>query len=445
MSNSLLSRMLISWVRIVEAHSKLTLISLIALTIAAGVVAIIFGAINSDLSKLVKPSDQLQWHQDNENYKRAFPLLQQTAVVVVSGADAERVETVAKSIESALLHEPIFSDVFAPSIDTYIRRHALYFPSTSNLQRWAEGAKYNYGSLLRLADAAGLGNAVFTFADQAASLRGGPLLLPLATLAEGFAGELDDHEISLEAFHRLVDPATKKNYQLIVVKGLQQHDKGLPNKQIVETLKRTTASVPSVDGVSVRHTGELVLADEELTAAMTGIGYAGTVSLILLAIILGFGVRSVAVIAAIFGLLLLGVILTTGFATLAVGSYNALSLIFVVMFFGLGVDFAVHFVLRMREAAQVVKNNGSQDDQTAAQIAIADIGPALLLCTLTSMIAFLSFAPTAYRGLGELGIISAGCMAIACVLTLTLLPALGRMLTREATGANIKRATNAAG
>lgn len=440
--------MLIRWVRFVEAHARFTLISLIALTFSAGVFAVFFGAINSDLSKLVKPSDDLQWHQDNENYKQAFPLLQQTAVVVVSGADAEQVKTVAKSIKAALLREPIFSDVFAPAIADYISRHKLYFPSTPDLQRWAEGAKYNYGSLLRLADAAGLGNVVFTFADQASSLRGGPLPLPLATLADGFDGELEDHEITLEAFHRLVDPEIEKHYQLIVVKGLQQHDKGLPNKQIVETLKTTTASVPFVAGVSVSHTGELVLADEELTAAMTGIGYAGTVSLILLAIILGFGVRSIAVIGSIFGLLLLGVILTTGFATLAVGSYNALSLIFVVMFFGLGVDFAVHFVLRMREAAQLLKNNASKvlsdasekaptrDAVTAAQIAIADIGPALLLCTLTSMIAFLSFVPTAYLGLAELGIISAGGMAIACALTLTLLPALGRMLTREGSDRN---------
>ena len=108
--------MLIRWVRLVEAHARFTLLLLIALTLAAGVTAVFFGAINSDLSKLVKPSDDLQWYQDNENYKQAFPLLQQTAVVVVSGADAEKVETVAKSIEAALLREPIFSDVFAPAI-----------------------------------------------------------------------------------------------------------------------------------------------------------------------------------------------------------------------------------------------------------------------------------------------------------------------------------------
>ena len=35
---------------------------------------------------------------------------------------------------------------------------------------------------------------------------------------------------------------------------------------------------------------------------------------------------------------------------LSVGEYNTLSIIFLVMFFGLGVDFAVHFSLRYQEA-----------------------------------------------------------------------------------------------
>jgi predicted RND superfamily exporter protein len=54
---------------------------------------------------------------------------------------------------------------------------------------------------------------------------------------------------------------------------------------------------------------------------------------------------------------------------------------------------------------------------------VRDIGPALVLCMLTSSIAFLSFLPTDYLGLGELGVVSAGGMVIALLLTLTLLPA----------------------
>ena len=39
-------------------------------------------------------------------------------------------------------------------------------------------------------------------------------------------------------------------------------------------------------------------------------------------------------------MLAMGISLTLGFATLVVGELNALSMIFVVLFFGLGVDFA---------------------------------------------------------------------------------------------------------
>ncbi|MCB1694410.1 MAG: MMPL family transporter, partial [Pseudomonadales bacterium] len=88
-------------------------------------------------------------------------------------------------------------------------------------------------------------------------------------------------------------------------------------------------------------------------------------------------------------------------------------LIFVVMFFGLGIDFAVHFVLKAME-----------EDEGGTVGAVRDIGPALMLCMLTSIIAFLSFTPTAYVGLAELGVISAEGMTIAFLLTITLIPAM---------------------
>ena len=60
--------------------------------------------------------------------------------------------------------------------------------------------------------------------------------------------------------------------------------------------------------------------------------------------------------------------------------------------------------------------------QAASGLKMREIGPALLLCMLTSSIAFLSFLPTDYLGLGELGIISAGGMAVALLLTFTWIP-----------------------
>ena len=157
------------------------------------------------------------------------------------------------------------------------------------------------------------------------------------------------------------------------------------------------------------------MAHEEISAALTGIEIAGVASILILGVILLVGIGDVRIISAIFLVLLTGVGLTLGYATLTIGSFNTLSMLFVVMFFGLGVDFAAHLALRLQA------DQATNADTIIA--AIQDMAPALALCTVTSAIAFLSFTPTAYAGMAELGIISAGGMVIALLLTLLMIPA----------------------
>jgi predicted RND superfamily exporter protein len=114
-------------------------------------------------------------------------------------------------------------------------------------------------------------------------------------------------------------------------------------------------------------------------------------------------------------LIFVGSIWTHSLAMGVVGTYNTLSLAFIVMFFGLGVDFGLHYGLAVGE---------SPDDAAAIQSAVRKTGSALALSALSTALAFLSFSPTEYTGLGELGIISALGMLVAFFLTLTLLPAI---------------------
>ncbi|HIG42568.1 MAG TPA: hypothetical protein EYQ14_18790 [Gammaproteobacteria bacterium] len=420
-----MSRLLIGllrrWVVFVENHARQVLVGLILLTFVSAFISVRYSRINSDLSTLVEPSAELAWYQYDSYYKEAFPELLETAVVVVSGTNSATVDDSASRVAEALRQRGDFEFVFAPGLDELITSKKLYFLDEENLDLWIKGVQYNYGALLRISDSANLTNFVYTFADQISNIQGLPIPEPLVSVAESFEpGRLagGSQQAGLRGYPRLIDETVDRYYQLIVVKGEQQHDRTLPNEAVINSIRDVVNSAAIDPGVSVRLTGEVALANEEVDAGLSGVGIAGTLSLILLAIILAVGIRSKRIIGVIFTLLLMGVIMTTGFATLAVGSYNVLSLIFVVMFFGLGVDFAVHFALRIREAA-------SEDDVAdACGAAVTDIGSALLLCMVTSMVAFLSFAPTAYRGLAELGIISAGGMLIAFGLTLTLLPAL---------------------
>ncbi len=114
-----------------------------------------------------------------------------------------------------------------------------------------------------------------------------------------------------------------------------------------------------------------------------------------------------------------GLSLSAGFAALAVGDLNMISLAFAVLYIGLGVDFAIHYALRFRE-----RMSGETTAPEAVRLAAADVGPALSLCAATTALGFFAFVPTAYAGVAELGLISGTSMFIGLVLSFTLLPGL---------------------
>ena len=389
---------------------------IIGVTVASSLLALAiflkWGSLNSDLGQLIRPSDQLKWYQANEAFKRDFPQLQQTAIVVLRGSDAAEVSRATQAMHDRLKTEAGFASVFAPTIDPYIERHRLHFLSKDQLAAWQKGADYTYGAVLRLADETSLENFAFTLTDFVSANPGQPLPVALDTLLDVLEGTPD---ASFSTFYPLVDPNQAEYLEFIVVQGTQNLDQPLPNAQIVAQLETVSTPITRAFNVDVALTGEVALANEEIGAALTGIEIAGALSVVIIALILGVGLRSYRVIGIIFAKLLLGSCLTLGAATILVGSFNTLSMLFVVMFFGLGIDFPLHFILRAMAEGSI----GEEGLKSTFQ----DTAPALGLCTLTSAIAFLAFVPTDYLGLGELGLISAAGMLIALFLTLLFVPA----------------------
>ena len=370
-----------------------------------------WGSLNSDLGQLIRPDTHLDWYQANERFKRDFPQFQQTALVVITGDNARIVQQTARDLSGVLRTSGTFSSVFAPGVDPFIETHKLYFLSLDQLKEWKKGADYNYPSMLRLADEASLNNLALTIADFVTANPGLPLPISLSSGLDMFEHESPG---DFSAFYPLVDPDQTSFTELIVVQGIQKLDQPLPNAEIVASLESLITPFVKAGKVEIALTGEVVLAHEEIGAALSGIEIAGLLSLILLLLILGLGLRSWPLITIIFVKLLLGTSLTLGLATMIVGSFNTLSMLFVVMFFGLGIDFSVHYVLRAMAEGRI--------DRASLSHAFRDTSPALVLCTVTSTIAFLSFVPTSYRGLAELGLISACGMVIALLLTLFFIP-----------------------
>ena len=102
-----------------------------------------------------------------------------------------------------------------------------------------------------------------------------------------------------------------------------------------------------------------------------------------------------------------------------VGSLNPISVAFAVLFVGIGVDFGIQFSVRYRAERYEV-----DDLRAALRNAALHVGVPLTLAAAATAAGFLSFLPTDYKGVSELGAIAGVGMIIAYLVSITLLPAL---------------------
>jgi uncharacterized protein len=106
-----------------------------------------------------------------------------------------------------------------------------------------------------------------------------------------------------------------------------------------------------------------------------------------------------------------------------VGSLNLLSIAFAVLFVGLGVDFGIQYSVRYRS-----ERFKTDDLRLALQQAAERSAVPLSLAAMATAAGFLSFLPTDYKGISELGKIAGVGMLVAFLTSITVLPALLRLL-----------------
>ena len=172
----------------------------------------------------------------------------------------------------------------------------------------------------------------------------------------------------------------------------------------------------------VHLTGQVQLDDEEFATVAEGM-VAGLVgSLLLVTLWLTLAVRSWRVVLPIVVTLVVGLLLTTGFAAVAVGTLNLISVAFAILFVGIAVDFAIQFSVRFR--AQSPEATGKEGMYEALRMTGEETGHQILVAALATSAGFLAFTPTAFLGVAQLGLIAGIGMLVAFVCTTTLLPAL---------------------
>ncbi len=124
-----------------------------------------------------------------------------------------------------------------------------------------------------------------------------------------------------------------------------------PAQGASKAIRDTAASLhlDSRYGASVRLTGEQPLADEEFASVKDGAVLNGIGTFVVVLVILRLALRSGRMIAAVFITLFVGLAITAALGLMMVGALNMISVAFMVLFVGLGVDFGVQFGVKYRE------------------------------------------------------------------------------------------------
>jgi len=170
---------------------------------------------------------------------------------------------------------------------------------------------------------------------------------------------------------------------------------------------------------TVHLTGTIPLADAQFATLQNGLWLNSIITAAIVLIVLWLALRSVRLVLAVVVTIFVGLVATAALGLLLVGAFNPISVAFAMLFVGLGADFAIQFSVRYR-----AQRHELHQLRTSLVDGVRYVGPPLTLAALAAAAGFLSFVPTSYRGVAELGLIAGVGMIVAYVAAMTLLPAL---------------------
>ena len=394
-------------------------------------------SINTDTDKMIDP--ELDFRQAYAEFNRTFPQLADSFLVVIDAPSPEEADLAANKLLSGLGARPeLFRHAYAPGFGPFFDQNGFLFLKLDELVALSDqlaGAQPILAALAEDPSLFGFFEILSLAAEDAAEDEAAPAELPevLDKIAEVTLalGRGEKKYLSwAEMFDQGDDPSAARR-RLVMVRPVPDFSRLQPAKPALLAARALAREIErSAPGLRLRITGKMALGTDELKSVSDGMYLSASVSLVLVALVLGFGIRSLRLVAASLFTLLAGLVWTAAFAIFAIGYLNIISVAFAVLFIGLGIDFAIHFSLRYREEAQ-----RATDTQAALKATALAVGGPLSLAAPTTALAFFAFMPTGYAGLAQLGLISGTGMFISLFTSLTLLPALLSLMPLKASAA----------
>lgn len=377
-------------------------------------------------------ADSLPWKQRISATEKLFPSEKDTLVAVINAKTPEEGQQTAHQLAEILRRQTaLFTQVDEPAASPFYNRNAFLFVDTKTLGPLLDNiiaAQPFLGALAADPSARALFN---NFGLIAKGIEHGQ------DIPESFEQSLAGLTYSLEqASHGHPEPLSWQNlvagplgdlggqYRFVVTHPKRDFSSFEPSEAATRAMRTAINSLPAIQSGRAFGliTGEAKLSDEEFATVAEGMVWGLLLSLALVTLWLILAVRSVRLIIPILITLIFGLLLTTGFAALAVGTLNLISVAFAILFVGIAVDFAIQYGVRFR--GQLDENGTSLSLQDALIQTGTESGPQIFVAALATAAGFLAFTPTSFVGVAQLGLIAGIGMMIAFFCTLTLLPAL---------------------
>jgi len=384
-------------------------------------------AMNTDSESLIDA--RVGWRMREARFDAAFPQRDNLTLVVIDGATPELAEAAAASLAEKLSADRAhFSLVRRPDGGDFFNHNGLLFLPLKEVEdttRQLIKAQPFLGSLAADPSVRGILTSLDTVLlgvnqgeAKLADIDG-----PMTQFARVFGAAADGRTdyMSWRALITGAPPRPEEIRRFIMTKPILDFNALMPGAEASAAIRKAASDLhlDPEHGVRVRLTGPVPLVDEEfgtltdrvvlMTAAMMG----GVLLTLWLAL------KSFRIIGAILVTLFSGLVITMALGLAAVGVFNIISIAFIALFVGLGVDFGIQFCVRYRS-----ERHYNHDIREALPLTGRAMGVPLALAAGATAAAFFSFLPTTYTGVAELGMVAGIGMIVAFLLSITLLPAL---------------------
>ena len=404
--------------------------AVLLLAVGAGWYAAGHFSMSADTAALISP--KLKWRQDSARVDAEFPQNSDITAVVIDGRTPELAEAAADRLAAALSTQPrLILNVRRPTGGPFFEKEGLLLLPLKEVQATINQLMAAQGFLGPLAADPSLRGVVNAMDTAAVGVQHGQAsFAQLDKPMAGLAAALETLESGRPAYFSWQalfagGPHAAGERQFILVRPRLDYSALQPGQQSSDAIRATAAKLElnPAHGVSVRLTGSVPLNDEEFSSLKQRAWLIAGTMIAAMVAMLWFGVRSWKLIIAILVTTVAGLVITAGLGLFAVHRFNLISVAFIPLFVGLGVDFGIQFSIRYR--AERLTHPALKDALAAA----ADgVGGSLALAAAAVALAFFAFLPTSYVGVSELGVIAGVGMIVAFVLAVSFLPALLMLL-----------------